>query len=183
MFENFIVAQNGDSLVLVDQHAAHERLVYERMKHALENGGVKRQPLLIPEIVEMDESETSRVLARSEELSALGLVVESFGPGALMVREVPALLGQIDVKGLIRDLADDLTESESLSSLKERLDHVSATLACHMSVRSGRRLNTDEMNALLREMETTPHSGQCNHGRPTYVELKLADIERLFGRR
>jgi len=183
LHDTYIVAQTPDGIVIVDQHAAHERLVYERMKQALENGGVKRQPLLIPEIVEMDESETSRVLARSEELSALGLVVESFGPGALMVREVPALLGQIDVKGLIRDLADDLTESESLSSLKERLDHVSATLACHMSVRSGRRLNTDEMNALLREMETTPHSGQCNHGRPTYVELKLADIERLFGRR
>src|SRR5882672_3571049 len=183
LHDTYIVAQTEDGIVIVDQHAAHERLVYERMKQALENGGVKRQPLLIPEIVEMDEAEASRVLARSDELSALGLVVEGFGPGALMVREVPALLGQIDVKGLIRDLADDLAESESLSSLKERLDHVSATLACHMSVRSGRRLNAEEMNALLREMETTPHSGQCNHGRPTYVELKLADIERLFGRR
>ena len=183
LHDTYIVAQTQDGIVIVDQHAAHERLVYERMKHALENGGVKRQPLLIPEIVEMDESETSRVLARSDELSALGLVVESFGPGALLVREVPALLGQLDVKALIRDLSDDLAESESLSSLKERLDHVSATLACHMSVRSGRRLNAEEMNALLREMESTPHSGQCNHGRPTYVELKLADIERLFGRR
>jgi DNA mismatch repair protein MutL len=183
LHDTYIVAQTEDGIVIVDQHAAHERLVYERMKQALDNGGVKRQPLLIPEIVEMDESEAARVLARSEELAALGLVVESFGPGALLVREVPALLGQIDVKGLIRDLADDLTESESLSSLKERLDHVSATLACHMSVRSGRRLTGEEMNALLREMETTPHSGQCNHGRPTYVELKLADIERLFGRR
>jgi DNA mismatch repair protein MutL len=183
LHDTYIVAQTPDGIVIVDQHAAHERLVYERMKQALQNGGVKRQPLLIPEIVEMDESEATRVLARNEELSALGLVVESFGPGALMVREVPAALGQIDVKALIRDLADDLTESESLSSLKERLDHVSATLACHMSVRSGRRLNADEMNALLREMESTPHSGQCNHGRPTYVELKLADIERLFGRR
>jgi DNA mismatch repair protein MutL len=183
LHDTYIVAQTQDGIVIVDQHAAHERLVYERMKQSLENGGVKRQPLLIPEIVEMDESEASRVLARGEELSSLGLVVESFGPGALLVREIPALLGQIDVKGLIRDLADDLTESESLSSLKERLDHVSATLACHMSVRSGRRLNAEEMNALLRDMESTPHSGQCNHGRPTYVELKLADIERLFGRR
>ncbi|MEA2823932.1 MAG: mismatch repair protein MutL [Alphaproteobacteria bacterium] len=183
LHDTYIVAQTPDGIVIVDQHAAHERLVYERMKQALENGGIKRQALLIPEIVEMDESQATRVLARSEELSALGLVVESFGPGALMVREIPALLGQIDVKALIRDLADDLTETESLSSLKDRLDHVSATLACHMSVRSGRRLNADEMNALLREMESTPHSGQCNHGRPTYVELKLADIERLFGRR
>jgi DNA mismatch repair protein MutL len=183
LHDTYIVAQTEDGIVIVDQHAAHERLVYERMKQALDNGGVKRQPLLIPEIIEMDESEASRVLARGDELSALGLVVEGFGHGALMVREVPAALGQIDVKGLIRDLADDLAESESLSGLKERLDHVSATLACHMSVRSGRRLTTEEMNALLREMETTPHSGQCNHGRPTYVELKLADIERLFGRR
>ena len=183
LHDTYIVAQTEDGIVIVDQHAAHERLVYERMKQALENGGVKRQNLLIPEIVEMDESEAVRVLARSSELSALGLVVESFGPGALLVREVPALLGQLDVKALIRDLADDLIETESLSSLKERLDHVSATLACHMSVRAGRRLNAEEMNALLREMESTPHSGQCNHGRPTYVELKLADIERLFGRR
>ena len=181
--ETYIVAQTADGIVIVDQHAAHERLVYERMKQSLANGGVKRQPLLIPEIVELDESESARLLARSEELAALGLVVESFGPGALMVREVPALLGQVDAKALIRDLADDLAETESLSGLKERLDHVAATLACHMSVRSGRRLNAEEMNALLREMESTPHSGQCNHGRPTYVELKLADIERLFGRR
>ena len=177
------MAQTGDGIVIVDQHAAHERLVYERMKRALEEGNVKRQPLLIPEIVELDENEAALVLARSEDLAALGLVLESFGPGALLVREVPALLGQIDVKALVRDLADDLTETESLSSLKERLDHVSATLACHMSVRSGRRLSAEEMNALLREMEATPHSGQCNHGRPTYVELKLADIEHMFGRR
>jgi DNA mismatch repair protein MutL len=181
--ETYIVAQTQDGIVIVDQHAAHERLVYERMKVSLAAGTVKRQPLLIPEIVDMEESEASRILARADDLAALGLAVESFGPGAILVREVPALLGQLDVKGLIRDLADDLAESESLGSLKERLDHVSATLACHMSVRSGRRLTAEEMNALLREMETTPHSGQCNHGRPTYVELKLADIERLFGRR
>ena len=181
--DTYIVAQTPDGIVIVDQHAAHERLVYERMKRALSNGGVKRQALLIPEVVELDEGEVARVLARADELAALGLVVESFGPGALLVRETPALLGKVDAKALVRDIADELTETESAQSLKERLDHVSATLACHGSVRAGRRLNADEMNALLREMESTPHSGQCNHGRPTYVELKLADIERLFGRR
>ena len=181
--DTYIVAQTQDGIVIVDQHAAHERLVYERMKRSLNNGGVKRQALLIPEVVELDEGEASRVLARADELATLGLVVESFGPGALLVRETPALLGDVDAKALVRDIADELTETDSANSLKERLDHVSATLACHGSVRAGRRLNPDEMNALLREMESTPHSGQCNHGRPTYVELKLADIERLFGRR
>jgi DNA mismatch repair protein MutL len=181
--DTYIVAQTEDGIVIVDQHAAHERLVYERMKRSLSNGGVKRQALLIPEVVELDEGEASRVLARAEELATLGLVVESFGPGALLVRETPALLGEVDAKALVRDIADELADTDSANSLKERLDHVSATLACHGSVRAGRRLNTDEMNALLREMESTPHSGQCNHGRPTYVELKLADIERLFGRR
>src|SRR6185503_15441357 len=149
----------------------------------LSNGGVKRQSLLIPEVVELDEAEAARIVSRAEELAALGLVLESFGPGAVLVRETPALLGEVDAKALIRDIADELAETESIASLKERLDHVSATLACHGSVRAGRRLNNDEMNALLREMEATPHSGQCNHGRPTYVTLKLADIERLFGRR
>jgi DNA mismatch repair protein MutL len=181
--DTYIVAETDDGIVIVDQHAAHERLVYERMKKALANGGIKRQPLLIPEVVEMDESEAARILARTEDLASLGLIVEGFGSGAILVREVPALLGQTDAKALIRDIADELSETETLTSLKERLDHVSATIACHMSVRSGRRLNAEEMNALLREMEATPHSGQCNHGRPTYVELKLADIERLFGRR
>ena len=181
--DTYIVAQTADGIVIVDQHAAHERLVYERMKRALSNGGVKRQALLIPEVVELDESEVARVVARADELAALGLVLESFGPGALLVRETPALLGEVDAKALIRDIADELSETDSADSLKERLDHVSATLACHGSVRAGRRLSPDEMNALLREMESTPHSGQCNHGRPTYVELKLADIERLFGRR
>jgi DNA mismatch repair protein MutL len=183
LHDTYIVAQTEDGIVIIDQHAAHERLVYERMKRGLQNGGVKRQALLIPEVVEMEEVEAARVLARGEELAALGLVLESFGPGAILVREVPAILGPVDAKALIRDLADELAETEGIGSLKERLDHVSATLACHMSVRAGRRLNAEEMNALLREMESTPHSGQCNHGRPTYVELKLADIERLFGRR
>ena len=181
--DTYVVAETADGIVIVDQHAAHERLVYERMKRALEEGGVKRQALLIPEIVEMQEAETARVLARADELAHLGLVVESFGPGALLVREVPALIANVDAKALVRDIADELSETEGLNTLKERLDHVSATLACHGSVRAGRRLNAEEMNALLREMESTPHSGQCNHGRPTYVELKLADIERLFGRR
>ncbi|HTT97119.1 MAG TPA: DNA mismatch repair endonuclease MutL [Rhizomicrobium sp.] len=183
LHETYIVAQTADGIVIVDQHAAHERLVYERMKHAMENGGVARQPLLIPEIVDLDPAEVERVLARADQLAELGLVVESFGPDAVAVRETPAMLGQMDIKGLLRDLADDIAETGSALSLKERLEEVAGTLACHTSVRSGRRLNADEMNALLREMEATPHSGQCNHGRPTYVELKLSDIERLFGRR
>ena len=183
LHETYVVAQTADGIVIVDQHAAHERLVYERMKKALANGGVARQPLLIPEIVELDPAEVARIASRAVELAELGLVVEAFGPDAVMVRETPALLGQADIKGLIRDLADDIAETGNAHSLKERLEEVSGTLACHMSVRAGRRLSGEEMNALLREMEATPHSGQCNHGRPTYVELKLADIERLFGRR
>jgi DNA mismatch repair protein MutL len=183
LHETYIVAQTEDGIVIVDQHAAHERLVYERMKHALEAGGIVRQPLLIPEVVELDPADVDRVAARAEELKELGLVVEAFGPDAVMVRELPAMLGKMDIKALVRDLADDLAESGTALSLKERLEDVSGTLACHMSVRSGRRLTAEEMNALLREMEATPHSGQCNHGRPTYVELKLSDIERLFGRR
>jgi len=183
LHETYVIAQTADGIVIVDQHAAHERLVYERMKKALANGGVQRQPLLIPEVVDLDPSEVSRVAARAGELAELGLVIEAFGPDAVVVREVPAMLGKLDVKGLIRDLADEIAETGNALSLKERLEEVSGTLACHMSVRAGRRLNADEMNALLREMEATPHSGQCNHGRPTYVELKLADIEKLFGRR
>ena len=174
LHETYVVAQTEDGIVIVDQHAAHERLVYERMKKALANGGVQRQPLLIPEVVDLDPSEVTRVVARAAELAELGLVIEAFGPDAVMVREVPALLGKLDVKGLVRDLADEIAESGNALSLKERLEEVSGTLACHMSVRAGRRLNAEEMNALLREMEATPHSGQCNHGRPTYVELKLA---------
>jgi len=183
LHETYVVSQTADGIVIVDQHAAHERLVYERMKKALANGGVARQPLLIPEVVDLDPSEVTRVSERADELAELGLVIEAFGPDAVVVREVPAMLGKLDVKGLVRDLADEIAETGNALSLKERLEEVSGTLACHMSVRAGRRLNAEEMNALLREMEATPHSGQCNHGRPTYVELKLADIEKLFGRR
>ena len=179
----YVIAQTGDGLVIVDQHAAHERLVYERMKRDIANTGVARQALLVPEIVELDEAEARRVLDRAEELAELGLIIEPFGPGALAVRETPALLKTLDVQGLIRDLADELSDYDEALSLKEKLEEVVGTLACHGSVRAGRRLTGEEMNALLREMEATPHSGQCNHGRPTYVELKLADIERLFGRR
>ncbi|MGP1274104.1 MAG: DNA mismatch repair endonuclease MutL [Caulobacterales bacterium] len=179
----YVIAQTSDGLVIVDQHAAHERLVYERMKAALASTGVARQALLVPEIVEMDEGEARRVLDRADELAELGLVIEPFGPGAIAVRETPALLKRLDVQGLMRDLADELAEYDEALSLKEKLEEVVGTMACHGSVRAGRRLNGDEMNALLREMEATPHSGQCNHGRPTYVELKLSDIERLFGRK
>ncbi|MEL7542914.1 MAG: DNA mismatch repair endonuclease MutL [Pseudomonadota bacterium] len=183
LHENYIVAQTETSIVIVDQHAAHERLVYERMKKALANGGVARQGLLLPEVVEIDEAAVARLEAARDDLEALGLAVEAFGPGAVVVREVPALLGDVDVKGLVRDLADELAESRGTLSLRERLEYVCATMACHGSVRSGRRLTAPEMDALLREMEATPHSGQCNHGRPTYVELQLTDIEKLFGRR
>ena len=179
----YIVAQTADGIVVVDQHAAHERLVYERMKTAMSKGGVKRQGLLIPEVVEMDDEAAARLLARADELADLGLVIEPFGAGAVVVRAVPVLLGATDAAGLVRDLADDLAEYADALSLKERLGEICGTMACHGSVRAGRRLNADEMNAILREMEVTPHSGQCNHGRPTYVELKLADIEKLFGRR
>ncbi|MCM0018836.1 MAG: DNA mismatch repair endonuclease MutL [Tagaea sp.] len=181
--ETYIVAQTADGIVIVDQHAAHERLVYERMKAALDAGGVKRQALLIPEIVELGEKESAALLARAGDLAELGLTVESFGPGAVAVRETPALLGEVDVKGLLRDLADEIVEHGAALSLKERLGEVCGTMACHGSVRAGRRLSGPEMDALLRQMEATPHSGQCNHGRPTYVELKLSDIEKLFGRR
>ncbi|HST93054.1 MAG TPA: DNA mismatch repair endonuclease MutL [Brevundimonas sp.] len=179
----YIVAQTRDGLVVVDQHAAHERLVYERMKVQMAAGSVTRQVLLTPEVVDLDPAEAERVLAKAEELAELGLVVEPFGGGAVLVRETPALLGAADVQGLIRDIADDLSEHGAALSLTERLGEVCGTMACHGSVRAGRVLSAPEMNALLREMEATPHSGQCNHGRPTYVELKLADLEKLFGRR
>ena len=183
LHNTYIVAQTGDGIVIVDQHAAHERLVYERFKQALVEGGVKRQGLLIPEVVELDEPSAARLVARADELAELGLVLEPFGDGCVVVREFPALLGKADIKGLVRNLADELAELGDALSLRERLDAVCSTMACHGSVRAGRSLNQEEMNALLRQMEATPHSGQCNHGRPTYVELKLSDIERLFGRR
>jgi len=179
----YIVSQTRDGVVIVDQHAAHERLVYETMKAQMAAGGVARQTLLLPEVVELDPAEAERVCGRAAELAALGLAVEPFGPGAVLVRETPALLGETDVGALIRDIADDLAENGAALALVDRLAEVCSTMACHGSVRAGRRLNAEEMNALLRQMEVTPHSGQCNHGRPTYVELKLADIERLFGRR
>ncbi len=179
----YIVAQTRDGLVVVDQHAAHERLVYERMKVQMAAGAVTRQVLLTPEVVDLDPAEAERVVGKADELAELGLVVEPFGGGAVLVRETPALLGDTDVQGLIRDIADDLSEHGAALSLTERLGEVCGTMACHGSVRAGRELSAPEMNALLREMEATPHSGQCNHGRPTYVELKLADLEKLFGRR
>ncbi len=179
----FIIAETEDSVVIVDQHAAHERLVYERLKSSYANGGIARQILLIPEVVELDAEAADRLGAASADLEQLGLVLEPFGQAAVVIREVPALLGQGDLKNLLRDLADELAEGEGGLVVAERLDHVLATMACYGSVRAGRRLNAQEMNALLRDMERTPFTGQCNHGRPTYVELKLADIEKLFQRR
>ncbi len=181
--ETYIVAQTRDGLVVVDQHAAHERIVYERLKASLERDGVARQMLLIPDIVELDEATVERLVERADELEKFGLAIEAFGPGAVAVRETPALLGKTDAKSLLRDLGEHMAEWDELLPLERRLMHVAATMACHGSVRAGRRLRPEEMNALLREMEVTPNSGQCNHGRPTYVELKLADIEKLFGRR
>ncbi len=181
--ETYIVAQTRDGLVIVDQHAAHERIVYERLKAALAASGVARQILLIPEIVELDEADAARLFQRAGDLARFGLVLEDFGPGAVAVRETPSLLGEVNVQGLVCDLAEHMAEWDDSLPLERRLLHVSATMACHGSVRAGRRLKPDEMNALLREMEATPNAGQCNHGRPTYVELKLTDIERLFGRR
>jgi len=179
----YILAETATGIVLVDQHAAHERLVYERMKEALAARGVAPQALLLPEVVELDEAGAARLAARAEELAEFGLLLEPFGPGAVVVREVPALLPELDVRSLVRDLADELAEWGDALSLRERIETVCGTLACHTSVRAGRRLSPAEMDALLRQMEATPNSGQCNHGRPTYVALDLTDIERLFGRR
>lgn len=180
---NYIVAQTRDGLVIVDAHAAHERLTYEKLKAQLAETGIARQGLLIPEVVELPEEDVARLLARAEDLAEVGLVVESFGGRAVAVREVPAILRQGNVAGLVRDIADDLAEWETSDRVKARIDEILATMACHGSVRTGRRLKPQEMDALLREMEATPNSGQCNHGRPTWVELKLSDIERLFGRK
>lgn len=183
IFETYIVAQNGDGLVLVDQHAAHERLVFERMKGQLAEGGIKRQLLLVPEVVEMDAKGRQLLLDNASELSKLGLSVEAFGTGAVLVREIPALLGQSDVRGLVRDLAEGIGEWGDLRVFEQRLSDIAARMSCHGSVRAGRKLTVGEMDALLRAMEATPNSGQCGHGRPTWVELKRSDIERLFGRR
>ena len=183
LHDTYIISQTDDSVVIVDQHAAHERLVYEKMKTALGNGGIARQMLLIPEVVELDDTAVEALAARADELALFGVVLERFGEGAVAVREMPALLGDTDIRGLVRDLADEVLQTESTLTMQERLHEVCATMACYGSVRAGRRLKADEMNALLRDMEATPHSGQCNHGRPTYVELKLADIEKLFSRR
>jgi len=181
--ETYIVSQTRDGLIVVDQHAAHERIVYEKLKASLARNGVQRQILLIPEIVELDEATVERLIARADELASFGLAIESFGPGAVAVRETPSLLGKTDAASLLRDLAEHMAEWDEALPLERRLMHVAATMACHGSVRAGRRLRPEEMNALLREMEDTPNSGQCNHGRPTYVELKLSDLEKLFGRR
>lgn len=181
--ETYIIAQTEDGVVIVDQHAAHERLVYERLKEALASKQVARQLLLIPEIIEMPEEDVGRLAEHAAELEEVGLVLEPFGPGAIAVRETPAMLGDMDIRGMVTDLADELAEWDTATGLREKLDHVAATMACHGSVRAGRRMRPQEMDALLRDMEATPLSGQCNHGRPTWVELKLSDIERLFGRK
>jgi DNA mismatch repair protein MutL len=181
--ENYIVAQTADSLVIVDQHAAHERLVYEALKRGLEDRPVAAQMLLLPEVIDLPEEDAERLAAHAPLLAKLGLGLERFGPGAIAVRETPAMLGETDVHSLVRDLADEIADNDTADTLRARLNKVAATMACHGSVRSGRRLRPEEMNALLREMEATPGSGTCNHGRPTYIELKLSDIERLFGRR
>ena len=182
LHENFIVAQTATGMVLVDAHAAHERLVYEKLKAQMAEKGVAAQALLTPEIVELGQG-AATLLELADELSRLGLTIEPFGQGAIAVRETPAILGQVDAKALLRDILDEIDGSGTATTLKSRIDAILSRVACHGSVRTGRRLRVEEMNALLREMEQTPNSGQCNHGRPTYVELKLHDIERLFGRR
>ena len=183
LHKNYIVAQTNEGLVIVDQHAAHERLVYEKMKIHLKEGGIKRQVLLIPEVVDLENAKIQRLLELKDDFTRLGLILEKFGEGAILVREIPSILGDINIKNLVIDIVDELEEFGSSTVLEDKLGHICGTIACHSSVRSGRTLRIEEMNALLREMEATPHSGQCNHGRPTYVELKLSDIEKLFGRR
>lgn len=183
LHETYIVSQTEDGIVIVDQHAAHERLVYENMKQSIAKSGIKTQRLLIPEIIEVGAQAAELLAARSAEFAELGLVLEKFGESEIIVRETPALLGEVDVEGLVKKLAEDVAEFSEGLSLKERLEEVCGTMACHGSVRAGRPLSQHEMNIILRSMEETPYSGQCNHGRPTYVELKLKDIEKLFGRR
>ncbi|WP_170406117.1 DNA mismatch repair endonuclease MutL [Ruegeria arenilitoris] len=180
--ENYIIAQTADGMVIVDQHAAHERLVYEKLKKQMAENGVAAQALLIPEIVELSEGDCARLLAVADDLSRLGLTIEPFGGGALAVRDTPAILGEVNARAMILDILDELADQGESQTVQARIEAILSRVACHGSVRSGRRMRAEEMNALLREMEATPHSGQCNHGRPTYVELKLSDIERLFGR-
>jgi DNA mismatch repair protein MutL len=184
LHENYIIAQTENGIVIVDQHAAHERLVYERFKQQVQESGIEKQGLLTPEIISLESSEAERLLEYQEHLANLGLEIDSFGSDAIAVQAIPALLGgKVDIQRLIRDLADEITEQGTAQKLEERLNAIMSTMACHGSVRSGRRMNAQEMNALLRQMEETPLSGQCNHGRPTYVTLSLNDIERLFGRK
>ena len=180
--DTYIISQNEDSIIIVDQHAAHERIVMEKLKEGLKQGKIATQMLLIPEVVDLSEVEKNRILSAADDLAKLGLVVEEFGNAAVIVREIPALLNNCEVKTLVKDLAQEIAEWGNGFELTEKLHLVCATIACHGSVRAGRRLNIEEMNALLRDMEKTPHSGQCNHGRPTYVELKIADIAKLFDR-
>ncbi|MFN3606664.1 MAG: DNA mismatch repair protein MutL, partial [Cypionkella sp.] len=179
---NYIVAQTATGMVIVDAHAAHERLVYERLKRQMAQAGITAQSLLIPEIIEFSISDCQRLLDSADDLARLGLSIEAFGGGAIAVRQTPAILGQISAAALLRDILDELCDTGSTHLVQTKIDAILSRMACHGSVRTGRHMRADEMNALLREMETTPHSGQCNHGRPTYVELKLTDIERLFGR-
>jgi len=183
LHETYIIAQTRDGVVVIDQHAAHERIVYEKLKAAMERDGLARQMLLVPLVVELDPSDAARLAERAAALEKLGLVLEPFGPGAVLVREVPSLLGDADVPALVTELAEHVAEWDDALPLERRLLHIAATMACHGSVRAGRRLRVEEMNALLREMEATPNAAQCNHGRPTFVTLALADIERLFARR
>ena len=180
---NYIVAESGDSLILVDQHAAHERLVYEALKGALSERTLPSQLLLIPEIVDLPADDADRLAMRAAEFERFGLMLERFGPGAVAVRATPSMLGKVDVPALVKDLADELADQDASDGLSLKIDAIASRMACHGSVRSGRILKADEMNALLRQMESTPGSGTCNHGRPTFIELKLSDIERLFGRK
>ena len=180
--ENYILSQTSDGIIIVDQHAAHERLVYERLKKQMSLNGVSSQTLLIPEIIELSEQDSALLMEISVELDRFGLGIENFGGSSIIVRETPAILGEVNSKNLILDILDELKETSHTNLVKEKLDAILSRIACHGSIRSGRIMRAEEMNALLREMEVTPHSGQCNHGRPTYVELKLSDIEKLFGR-
>ena len=180
--ENYIVAQTEHGITIIDQHAAHERLVYERLKTRLAENGIPRQALLIPDIVELPVDDATRLLDAADLLSQAGLTIEPFGNGSICVRETPAILGEVDANALLKDIADEIADTGTTQTVTDRIEAILSRMACHGSIRSGRRMTAPEMNALLREMEATPHSGQCNHGRPTYVSLQLADIERLFGR-